>query len=73
MDDLEVIDKAAEVFIRNAITNIANDTLRKLQDLLGIKTGDVSPGVAMHLQEHLDILTKDYCDILNDQRINARL
>lgn len=73
MDDSEVIDKAAEVFIRNAIDKAANDTLRKLQDLLGIETGDVSPGVAMHLQEHLDALVKDYCDILSDQRMNTRL
>lgn len=73
MDDSEVIDKAAEVFIRNAIDKAANDTLYNLQTLLGIETGDVSPGVTMHLQEHLDALVKDYCDILSDQRMNARL
>lgn len=73
MDDSEIIDKAAEVFIRNAIDKAANETLYNLQTLLGIKDGGVSFDVALHLDEHLNVLVKDYCDILSDQRMNARL
>jgi hypothetical protein len=73
MDDTEVIDMAAEVFIRNAITNAADNTLRQLQDLLGITDGGYAPGTAIKLQEHLSALVKDYCDIFSDQRMNARM
>lgn len=73
MDDSEVIDLAAEVFIRNAIVQAANDTLYKLQCLLGIKTGDYDPWTALHEQEHLEALVKDYCDIFKDQRANSRM
>lgn len=73
MDDSEVIDLAAEVFIRNAITQAVNDTLYKLQSLLGIKTGDYSPDIAIHEPEHLETLVKDYCDIFKDQRANSRM
>ena len=73
MDDSEVIDLAAEVFIRNAILQAANDTLYKLQSLIGIKDGGYNPGTAMHEQEHLEALVKDYCDIFKDQRTNSRM
>lgn len=73
MDDSEVVDMAAEVFIRNAITNAADNTLRQLQDLLGIEDGGYAPGTAVNLQEHLNALVKDYCDIFSDQRMNARM
>ena len=72
MDDSEVVDMAAEVFIRNAITNAADSTLKKLLDLLDIDDGGYCLGTAVHLDEHLNALVKDYCDIFSDQRMNAR-
>ena len=73
MDDTEVIDKAAEVFIRNAITQAADNALYHLQSLLDIKAGDYAPGTALHIDEHVNALVKDYCDIFSDQRMNVRL
>lgn len=73
MDDSEVIDRAAEVFIRNAITNAADNALYHLQGLLDIKAGDYAPGTALQLEEHLNALVRDYCDIFSDQRLNARM
>lgn len=73
MDDSEIIDQAAEVFIRNAITNAADNTLRQLQNLLGITDGGYAPNTALNLNEHLNALVKDYCDIFSDQRMNARM
>ena len=73
IDDTEVVDMATEVFIRNAIIQAVDNTLRHLQDLLGIEAGDYAPGTALHLDEHLNALVKDYCDIFSDQRMNARI
>jgi len=73
MDDDKVIDLASEVFIRNAITNAAYNALYHLQGLLGIKVGDYAPDVALQLEEHLNALVKDYCDIFSDQRMSARM
>ena len=64
MDNIESV-------IRTAIEQAADNVLYDLQDQLGISTGDYSPDVAIHLQEHLDALVKDYCDILNDQKLNV--
>lgn len=73
MDDSKVIDLACEVFLRNSITQAANNALYNLQSLLGISNGDYSPSTAIHLQEHLNALVKDYCDIFSDQRMNQRM
>lgn len=72
-DDSEVIDKAAEVFIRNAITQAADNALFHLQSLLGIDDGGFHPGTALHIDEHVNTLVKDYCDIFSDQRMNNRM
>ena len=72
MDSSKIIDVAADIFIRNAITNAADSTLKKLLDLLNIDDGGYCPGTALHLDEHLNALVKDYCDIFSDQRMNAR-
>ena len=66
MNETEVKD-----IIKTAIEQAANNALYDLQSRLGITTGDYSPDVAIHLQEHLDALVKDYCDILNDQKLNV--
>ena len=73
MDDTEVIDMAAEVFFRNAITQAANNVLFHLQSLLSITDGDYHFDVAIHLQEHLDALIEDYCNIFEDQRMRTRM
>ena len=73
MNDDKVIDSACEVFIRNAITLAANNALQHLQDLINITDGGYAPDIALHLPEHLEALVKDYCDILSDQRMTARL
>lgn len=65
MNETEVKD-----IIKTAIEKAADNVLYDLQSRLGIITGDYSPDVAIHLQEHLSALVKDYCDILNDQRMN---
>lgn len=72
-DDSEVIDKAAEVFIRNAITQAADNALCHLQSLLGIDDCRFHSGTALHIDEHVNTLVKDYCDIFSEQRINARM
>lgn len=72
MDDSEIIDQAAEVFIRNAIEQAADETIRHLQSLLGITDGGYFPTTAINLDEHLEALVKDYCAILNDQRLCSR-
>ena len=66
MNETEVKD-----IIKTAIEQAANNVLYDLQNRLGITSGDYSPDVAIHLQEHLSALVKDYCDILNDQKLNV--
>ena len=66
MNETEVKD-----IIKTAIEKAADNVLYDLQSRLGITSGDYSPDVAMHLQEHLNALVKDYCDILNDQKSNV--
>lgn len=70
MNDSEIIDKAAKIFFKNAITRAVNDTFYNLQRLLGIGDGDYNPDTAIHLQAHLETLVQDYCDILNDQMMS---
>ena len=65
MDETEVKD-----IIKIAIEDAADNALHYLQERLDIKTGDYSPDVAIDLQEHLDALVKDYCDILNSQLVS---
>ena len=67
MGSKEVVEKAAKVFIKAAITNAADDALSKLQDLAGIKTGDWPFDVATDIDEHLEALVNDYCDIFKAQ------
>ena len=67
MDNMDNIESV----IRIAIEQAANNILYDLQSRLGITSGDYSPDVAIHLQEHLNALVKDYCDILNDQKLNV--
>ena len=64
MDNIELV-------IRTAIEQAADKVLHDLQDQLGITNGDYSFDTAIHLQEHLDALVKDYRDILNDQKLNV--
>ena len=64
MDNIESV-------IRAAIEQAANNVLYDLQSKLDITSGDYSPDVSIHLQEHLSALVKDYCDILNDQKLNV--
>ena len=66
MNETEVKD-----IIKTAIEQAADNVLYDLQSRLGITSGDYSPDVAIHLQEHLNALVKDYCDILNDQKLNV--
>lgn len=73
MDDDQTIDLAAEVFIRNAITQAADNALFHLQSLLGITGGGHDFDVALYIGEHLNTLVKDYCDIFSNQRMNARM
>lgn len=64
MDNIESV-------IRIAIEQAAGNVLYELQEQFGIKDGDYSFDTAIHLQEHLSALVKDYCDILNDQKLNV--
>lgn len=75
MDDSEIIDQAAEVFIRNAIINAADETIIYLQELLGISNRPFCPGTssACNLLEHLDLLVKDYCAMFSEHRQAARM
>ena len=60
-------EQFVESVIRTAIEQATDKALHDLQDQLGITNGDYSFDVAIRLQEHLDALVKDYCDILNGQ------
>lgn len=73
IDDAVIIDMAAEVFIRIAITRAADKALYDLQSLLGIDDGGFHPGTALHIDEHVNTLVKDYCDIFSGQRMNVRM
>ena len=73
MDDTEVIEMAAKVFFRNAITQAADNALFHLQSLLGITDGGYHFDIAINIDEHLSALIKDYCDIFEDQRMRKRM
>lgn len=70
IDDTDIIDMAAEVFFKRAITQAVDNTFYNLQSLLGIDDGGFCPSMALHVNEHLETLVKDYCDILNSQKLN---
>lgn len=62
-----------ELVIKHAIEQAVDNTLYDLQEQLGITNGDYSFDTAIHLQEHLNALVKDYCDILDSQLISSEI
>lgn len=68
MNETEVKD-----IIKTAIEKAADNVLYDLQERFDITTGDYSPGIAIHLQEHLDALVNDYYDIFKNQRMNVNI
>lgn len=59
--------------IKHAIEQAVDNTLHDLQEQLGITNGDYSFDIAIHLQEHLNALVKDYCDILDSQLMFSKI